>query len=289
MPMVEAETHPGDLDLPRALPRVVDFECYRAFLKAYFEAKKAGRSSFSYREFSARSGLKSPNYLQLVINGSRNLQESTAVRVAKAIGLTALEKSYFLSLVALANACEDTERQSAVRSFRVARSRLVMRSIDTEKRELLSNPIHLLVRELCFLKGFSPDPEWISHRLLLPVDLEQIVNSIDLLVRLGYLKKGSTGFLPSDPVINTGDSYVNEAILEYHRRVWKDWAAVLETSDPQNRELGVLNIPISKKNIPELRARMKQFQDEIIGWLEQEKEPDTIVQLGVVLMPMTRI
>lgn len=37
-----------------------------------------------------------------------------------------------------------------------------------------------------------------------------------------------------------------------------------------------------------LSQRIQLFQDEIIGWLQDEKEPTQIVQLGTYLVPMTK-
>lgn len=53
---------------------------YRAFLADLYTAKKA--RGFSYRSFSRRAGLSSPNYLKLVIDGQRNLSAKMAERFA---------------------------------------------------------------------------------------------------------------------------------------------------------------------------------------------------------------
>lgn len=56
-----------------------------------------------------------------------------------------------------------------------------------------------------------------------------------------------------------------------------------------HQELGLINIPINSNKIPELKQKMRQFQDEIIGWLQSEDKPNCVVQLGSYLMPITKI
>jgi uncharacterized protein (TIGR02147 family) len=58
-------------DSPVDVYRYLD---YRAFLRDFYEAKKAKSRTFSYRAFSKRAGVASPNYLKLVIEGQRSLR-----------------------------------------------------------------------------------------------------------------------------------------------------------------------------------------------------------------------
>ena len=60
--------------------RVYDFLDYRAYLRAYYEAAKRTQRSFSFRSFSKLAGLRSPNFLKLVIEGERNLGADSVPR-----------------------------------------------------------------------------------------------------------------------------------------------------------------------------------------------------------------
>src|SRR5688500_3950309 len=73
---------------------------YRSYLKDWYAAAKA-EGIMSFRIFSRLSNLKSPNILKLVMDGDRNLSQTTALRFATALGLNKAEKDYFLNLVNL--------------------------------------------------------------------------------------------------------------------------------------------------------------------------------------------
>jgi uncharacterized protein (TIGR02147 family) len=61
---------------------VFEYLDYRAFLRDIYLAKKAERRGFSFRAFSRRANLRSPNYLKLVMDGERNLSRAMAERFA---------------------------------------------------------------------------------------------------------------------------------------------------------------------------------------------------------------
>jgi hypothetical protein len=83
---------------------------YRAFLRDYYRARKAAGRGFSYRSFSRRAELRSPNYLKLVIDGDRNLSADMARRFAAACGLQGEAQRYFSDLVAFCQAQAVAER-----------------------------------------------------------------------------------------------------------------------------------------------------------------------------------
>ena len=97
------------VNTPVLYPEIARYSCYRAFLKDFFTYKKSLRSGFSYRQFSLLVGLRSPNYLQLVIQGKRNLTETTGRRLAEALKLSAKEVNYFEALIRFDNAENDAE------------------------------------------------------------------------------------------------------------------------------------------------------------------------------------
>src|SRR5262249_36956787 len=83
---------------------------YRAFLRDFYREQKTKGSSFSHRAFSRRAGLRSSNYLHLVMKGERDLSSEMAVRFARGCGLGKTEADYFCELVAYGQARTHDER-----------------------------------------------------------------------------------------------------------------------------------------------------------------------------------
>ena len=90
---------------------VFEYLDYRQYLKDFYAAQKAKSSAFSHRSFSRRAGLRSSNYLSLVMKGERDLSSEMAPRFAKACGLVKSEADFFCDLVAYGQAKTTDEKQ----------------------------------------------------------------------------------------------------------------------------------------------------------------------------------
>ena len=272
---------------PLIPPRVRDFQDYRKFVHNWFLFKKSLRSGFSYRQFSSMLGLKSPNYLQLVIQGERNLSDDLAEKFAVLAKLSEGDRIYFCALVRLAHAATDQIAQEAVKQMLVARKKMTTTYLEKVKTEILSHWHHMLVREAVGLKDFEPSGEYISKKLSGLVTPSQAEASLQLLLSAELLVRDQNGKLKAaDTVLDTGDGIFSYQMMQQtHGETLKVWGENLARLNPKEQELGLIHIPIASEKIPELRKRIRQFQDEVIGWLESETEADRLVQLGTYLIP----
>src|SRR5688572_3603188 len=133
---------------------------FRAYLRDYYDARKASSRAFSYRSFSRRAGLTSPNYLKLVIDGSRNLSADMAVRFADACGLKGDDARYFIDLVAFGQAAKPSERErhyARLTSFQRYRS---AHRLDLAHAAYFSAWYMPAIRELAARADFDARPEW---------------------------------------------------------------------------------------------------------------------------------
>lgn len=268
---------------------LTQFQDYREFLRALFADKRRLNARFSFRKFSVVVGFKSPNYLQMILDGRRNLTPSTAATIANRLKLSAAEQAYFVALVKRDAAENDHERNLAERERLGALKRIVAKDIPNAQKEVFGKWFYLLVRELFLLKGASADPAWLSARLGGAISETEAANAVELLVRLGFLVVSDSGYKPAEPVLDTNDQQMQAALMrEFHSGLLRMWAQNLDRLGPREQELGVLNIPLDSRKIPELRRRIRQFQDEIIGFVQDESNADCVVQLGTYLMPFPK-
>lgn len=267
-------------------PDLRSYDDYRAFLRDYYAFKKALRPGFSHRRFAAMAGLKSPNYLLLVMKGERNLSPEMALAVAKAMGLAAQEREYFRSLVQLEAARSAVDLERAKRDLLAAARKLATSYVPATQTQILSEWHHLLVRETVFLPNFEPSGEWIARQLSNVLTATEAEASFAMLLKAGFVVQDGARYRAAEPVLDTGNRVFREDLnLKHHAETLAVWAKQLRALSPSEQERGLVNIPIDSTKLPELRARMLRFQDEIIGWLQNEDKPDRIVQLGTYLIP----
>jgi uncharacterized protein (TIGR02147 family) len=272
----------------RLAPDLKKYTGYREYLRDFYLFRKSQRSGFSYRLFSKKAGIKSPNYLQLVIQGKRNLSPQAAAKVAVVVGLKGPEKEYFVGLVKREAARYPDERSQAEKHLLIAMRKIISRDIPQAQSEVLSHWYHLVVRELFFLRDFDASPTWISKKMRGLITGEEADSSLLVLLKGGFIEKDRHGnYQVKNPVIDTGDAFGTARILKMHSDTLQVWRSLLAEIPAEERELGLLNIPIREECIGELKAKIRAFQDEIIGWAEGQVAPDQVVQLGTYLIPIS--
>jgi uncharacterized protein (TIGR02147 family) len=270
-------------------PNVRQFNSYREYLRSFYLYKKLSKPGFSFRKFSDIAGIKSPNFLHLVMSGRRNMSEDMGLQVSKAMGLMGAERSYFMAMIKQANARRPEEVADANRGLLRAVNRLVGKDLTTASSKILSHWHHCVVKELALLPDFEPSGEWISKKLRGLVGARQAEESLELLLEAAVLcKDDETGqFEVREPMLDTGDSLDFARVLKHHLQTLDVWKSLLPTLGQDERELGMLVFPVSKRKLPQLKERIRQFQKDMVEWLQEEQEPDSVMQLGTYLLPLT--
>ncbi len=271
-------------------PQLVKFNCYREYLQQIYLYKKSRRKGFSFRRFAAMAEIKSPNYLQLVIQGKRNLSVELAEKLANVLKFKAAEKKFFIGLVRRSQASTESEREALTLEIAKARRSCAVHLLQKGHKDLIREWFHLVVLELAQLPGFVADPVWICEKLSGMITQAQAESSLSLLFRMGFLVQNQDGSIGVKfQAITTGDKgYDRELVTKAHAGAMAKWAQILPELDEDSRELGLINIPISVENFAALKLRLREFQKEIIQWLGEEKEPTMVVQLGVSLIKATK-
>lgn len=268
-------------------PQVENYEDYRRFLSDFHRFKKSVHSSWSYRLFASRSGISSPNYLQLVMQGKRNLSEEKASNVAKAMGLESAEAEYFVSLVRITNARSPEEEMQAYKEGLRALRKLKTTEMTQAQSKILDEWYYMTIRGLVELNDFEYSGSWVSRKLYEIISEDQALEALSTLEKSGFIEQDKDGnWRTSDPILDTGaEGYHKLKVNHYHKEVLKALSDSIEKVESPHRAYGMLTLPIRKEQLNELNKRVHQFQDEIIGWIQSEENPDTLCSLGTYLIP----
>lgn len=267
-------------------PHIADYQDYRLFLNNFYEYKHSINPAFSKRRFAQIAGFKSPNYLQLIVEGKRNLLEDTALELADGFKMSSSEKEIFISLVKKDLAKTEKEKAQAEHLRLLAIKKLVSKQMPTDQIRVLSEWYHLPVRELVQLKDFCADGDWISEKLFDLITPEQAMQSLELLQKAGFVTVKEGRHTLTEPVLTLETTRFQGVLFKkYQVDTLKIWSQHFEKMSDQNKEAIVLNVPINSNKIPELKKRMDGFIDELIGWLQDEKDADQVIQIGSHIVP----
>jgi uncharacterized protein (TIGR02147 family) len=269
-------------------PDVFSFRDYRAFLRALYAHNKQDEYGFSLRAFSKRAGLRSSNYLKLVMDGDRNLTAAVAPRFATACGLKGQAADYFCDLVAFNQAKGADERaRGYARLQRFRRYREVHR-LDKAQEAYHSHWYIPAIRELCARSDFREDPKWIGRTLLPNVAPADVRAALETLLELELLERGEDGKLrQTETLVQTPEGPLGHHVVSFHRTMMERAAEALEVVPRDQREIASLTLCLSDAQLGELKQRLERFREELLHVFQSDADARRVVQVNVQMFPLT--
>lgn len=272
----------------RAPVDVFAFRDHRAFLQAFYERKRGQRDGFTYAEFSQRVGVRSPNYLKLVIAGERNLSEGLARRFGEACELTADALDYFCALVAFGQAKSADEREqryAALQGF--SRFRATHR-LDAAQSAYHSEWYIPAVYELCGRPDFRDDANWIASALLPAISPKQANKAINVLLKLGLLERANGVLKQQQSVVETPDGPLGHQVVQFHRMMMTRAGEALDIVPRDEREIAGLTFCLSDERMRELKRELEAFRLHLLRRYMTDPAPERVVQVNFQMFPLSR-
>lgn len=268
---------------------VFQYQDLRAYLADVYAWKKSVTRGFSYRSFSRRIGVKSPNHLKRVMDGERNLPDAMARRYARALGLTGEAATYFCDLARFGRAKTPSAKEEAWRAMmHSARYREAHRA-DVQFARYCAHWYLPAIRELAGCVAFEARPAWIARQLLPPISTREAAEAIDTLLDLGLLRRTESGGLErSDAMVTTGAEARGTHIFRYHRSMLERAAESMDLVEGPERDISSVTLCVASHRIPELKAEIQAFRKRLMQLAEDAPDPDRVVQFNVQLFPLSR-
>ena len=273
----------------RALIDVFGYRDYRAFLGDYYQQKKAQKAGYAYSEFSKAVGLRSPNYLKLVIAGERNLSVDLAHRFGDACGLNGEPLSYFCQLVSFNQAKTARERDVHYAKLQGFRRFRASHRLDAAQSAYHSEWYIPAIYELCAHPEFRDDPQWIAGMLLPPISTKQAAQGLVVLEQLGLLKRDAGGlWQQSQAIVETEQGPLGHHIVLFHRAMMQRAAEALDEVPREEREIASLTLCLSEQRLQELKAELEAFQQHLLDSYMRDDSPKRVVQVNFQLFPLSK-
>ena len=269
---------------------VYEYLDYRQFLRDLYTELKKTTKNFSYRYFSKKVGLGSPNYLKLVMDGERNLSQEMARKFAKALKLNKQEARFFVNLVAMNQAKTTEERAHYYEELSKIPQYRKITQLERSQYDYYSRWYCVPIRELVATRGFIEDPKWIAQQLQPNITERQAQDALSLLLALGMLKRNKEGELePANSLISTGPELRSLALRRFHNEMLHIAGSALER-DPvgMEREFGAVTLRLSKTQILELKQRLYEIRQEILHLDGMGEGEEAVYHFAFQVFPLSR-
>jgi len=266
---------------------VFAFLDYRAFLRAYYEAKKEQRG-LSYRSLARLIGLKSASYLKHVIDGDRNLSEEMASRFASGLGLKGDALEYFVELVQFNQAQTIETRLRAHHRLRSFTRHRQLFPLGAQHADYHSTWYMPAIRELAVRTDFEEDPEWIAERLRPKISKREAKHALETLLTLGLLVRDERGRVrQGEGLVTTGAEAQFLHIAAYHQTMIKMAAESLDRFAQRERDVSALTLCLDQEGLREVKERLRAFRRELLELSEVARQPRQVVQINIQLFPLS--
>jgi uncharacterized protein (TIGR02147 family) len=225
----------------------------------------------------------------MVMQGKRNLTEDSLIKFAAGLELNKQEEEYFRNLVFLNQAQTPDIKNSYLKQMLRSKKVRQMKRIERQHYEYYSTWYHPVVRELVVAKGCSGTPEEVAEKIAPPITTAQAAKSIALLESLGFIQKTESGkWRQSSSIISTSPELEPVVIHNYHKAILDLAKSRMDALPSEQQQSFCMTLGIHKDRIPQLRAKLREFQSEIFKLVSEDINPEEVVLLNVNLFPVTQ-
>jgi len=270
-------------------PLIQDYENYRDYLRDWYAWMKESSPQFSYRTFSKWAGFKSPNQLQLIIQGKRNITRQTLGLFTKILKLKRREARYFEILVNLNQASTPQAQANYLKDL----SEYFKRhgnELKHNQYEYLMKWYYPVLRELVTTKGFKIERHALARRIGHGITPRQIDEALDKLIALKLLAKNEGKLKQSQAVVTTGAETKEAASYFYHEQMLQLALAALKKQMPDERNFSAITLACRKSDISEIAQILNDCRQQVLSYLENRDgcEDEEVYQLNLQLFRVTK-
>lgn len=266
---------------------IYSYTDYHEYLNEYFIDRKKENTYFSHRYLCKKLGLRSTNFMLLVMRGKRNLSREICFKLSKIFRLNQKESDYFENMVFFSQSKNYREKDLYWGKMMELRQNASMGKLEENQYEYFTNWYNIAIRELIIYMD-KPVDYAVLGRLVSPqVTGSQARKSVELLLHLELIEETEFGFVKKDSVIKTDKKVHNLAGFNFLRTMSKIAIDKLEHTKNDERNFSSCSVNISKTSFEKIVNRISDFRSEVIGITENDKNPNRVYHLNLQFFPIT--
>lgn len=256
------------------MPNIFLYTNYREFLRDYYLEKKRENKSFSYQVMANKAGFKSKSFLALIMSGKANLSEESIIATAKAINLSGIAADYFESLVQYNQAISPQNKSTMLLKIASYKQAQIARQMHDNEYEYLSNWYHCTIRELAEMVDFNEDYKLLASMVNPCITAHEAKKSVQLLLRLGLLKKQGNRYIQADAAITTGDDVRSMAANKFHCDILELAKQSINAFSQNERNITAVVGSLSPQCYAQVQEEILQLRKKIISLMAKDSSKE---------------
>jgi uncharacterized protein (TIGR02147 family) len=261
---------------------------YCQFLSDALGERKRKNPHFSYRYISNFLHLKSPGFMNWVIQGRRKLPEALVPRIADLFTLNDREKEY-LALMVKYNHCTSIPDREILFKQLIGFQKKKSSVVKPQQIQLFTKWYYCAIRELLRVLPFRDDFQRLSVTLRPKIKSKQAREAVEILQKIGLIGRGDDGyFKPIEPLITTGDVWESELIKNLQIHFAEMGKNAIVGIPKKDRDISNLTFCASEKTMRSISDEIAALRKKILAMSENDREADTVYQCNMQLFPISR-
>jgi uncharacterized protein (TIGR02147 family) len=269
-----------------AAPDLYRYYDYHAFLRDYYEWRKAVHSYFSLRFIGGKVGLDAGLVVR-ILQGKRPLSLKKVAVFASLLGLSKRKAEYFELLVLYGRAKSDREAQQYFERL-IGFTGLGGKQVERSQYEFYQEWYYTAVREVLHFHPFDGDYETLAGMLVPSITTKEARKAITLLETLGMIqRKRDGGYALTEKYLTTGEEWRSFAVREFQRKSLDLARHALEKVPKEERDISTVSLTINGDAMDKIRERVRQFHQDMLEISEQSGQGDRVYQVNLQVFPMS--
>lgn len=267
------------------LKRITAFNDFRKYLKHYYDFNKREDPQFTYSYFSKKAGIKSPNFLKLIIDGTRYLTTENLLKVARVTSMSFEETCYFETLAQYQQAENPKDKSYFKKKLKQTQDRQSPGHSTFKKSRVFSEHHYPLLMLYLHEKDINSDHAQIIKLL----EIKDIEKSIQELILDGVLEVRKNRYmLVENCLIFEDKSGLNLNLRNYFQKCLEishdKFSNEYETS---KHFFASQYLKINKKNFTDYGDRLLKSIEDISNHSDEDKGNDYYL-LNIQLLELFR-
>jgi len=272
------------------VPDIFTYNDSRKFLKDYYDEQKKNQPSFSYQYFANKAGIKSKTFIYKVIAGQKALSKSAIFSVAQAMGLKKAETDYFEAMVNFTQAKTEREGEFYFNHLQTFGKRHPATQLRQDQFAYFSKWYYPALRELVTILDFKDDFKVLARSLDPPISTVQAKKAVQLLLKLGLIKRSLSGnYHQTDKTLTTGDRVQSLAVQAFQKENLRLAAESNDRHKRQDRDISTLTVSISEAGFRRISEEVAAFRKHLAGIIEKDEPADRVYQINFQIFPLSTL
>lgn len=271
------------------MPNIFDYMDYRDYLDDFYNEKKKANPGFSYQVFADKVGLKSKSFLKEVIDGKKNLTPESAQKINQTLKLGDKAFAYFLDLIEFIHVKSTEQKNYYFEKLSSYSQRNTAKIVQQQQYDFYSHWYHNTIRELAVHFDFSDDFELLGKMVVPNISARKARQSVDLLLKLGLIKKNKKVYEQVDKIITTGNTLWSLAVQNFHLQNMAIAASSIETIPRNERDISSLVVGLSEKSLAIYKDEIEKLRDKLLRLAEQESNVQRVYHVNFQVFPTSEV